>query len=122
MTKIRTAGERAVAFLSIARGVKYGAPTCAMEAGDIYLDPAPQTYDTAQRAAGADVEAAARVARHPSVIAANAVAAHCYAALDATFVAGAHRWLARHVESYQSDRTRDRGTRRSYRESSCRPR
>jgi hypothetical protein len=88
MTTKQTASDRAIAYGSIARSVAYGAATCTMKAGDICLDPAPRTYDAAQRAAGADDAAAARIARNPSVIAANTLAARCFADLDAAILAG----------------------------------
>ena len=88
VTTERTASDRAVASGSFARSVGYGKATCTWKAGDIYLDPAPRTYDAAQRAAGADDAAAARVARNPNVIAANALAAHCFADIDAALRAG----------------------------------
>ena len=88
MTTKPPATERAIGLANLARRVRYGAATCRFNPGELYLDPAPHTFVAAQRAAGADDAAATRVAINPDVIAANILAARCFADVDNALRAG----------------------------------
>ena len=88
MTTKPPATERAIGLANLARRVRYGAATCRFNPGELYLDPASHTFVAAQRAAGADDAAATRVAINPDVIAANILAARCFADVDNALRAG----------------------------------
>lgn len=84
MTTQQNATSRAI-FSGRAR---YGQPGSHFNTRELDIDLAPETYVTAQGAAGADDIAAARVATNPDATAANLLAARCFADVDNAFRVG----------------------------------